>query len=128
MVHRFDCPLCAKPVTAETHMAGTRVKCPHCREEFTVPAASGGAIPPPPTAAPPPPTRLSPSPRRRCAPALEAHGALPGHLARSPPGGALSPTPRAARRTGLPTGPAIVADDGELPTPMHAYAAAGAKA
>ena len=36
--------------------------------------------------------------------------------------------PGVDRRTGLPTGPAVVADDGELPTPMHAYAAAGAKA
>lgn len=130
MVHRFECPLCGKPVTAEEDLLGTRVRCPHCEQEFTARDANGTA---PDTSASPVSTAYVPTIRftftcQRCGSALEGHSGLCKQLGRCPTCGAVFTIPEIDRRTGLPLGPAVVADDGELPTPMHAYAAAGTKA
>ncbi len=65
---------------------------------------------------------------QRCGSALEGHSGLSKQTGRCPTCAAVFVIPDVDRRTGLPTGPAVVADDGQLPTPMHAYAAAGQKA
>lgn len=65
---------------------------------------------------------------QRCGSPLEGRSTISKQLGRCPTCAAVFVVPEVDRRTGLPTGPAVVADDGELPTPMHAYAAAGDKA
>lgn len=65
---------------------------------------------------------------QRCGSALEGHSGLSNQTGRCPTCAAVFVIPEVDQRTGLPTGPAVVADDGQLPTPMHAYAAAGGKA
>jgi len=128
MVQTFDCPICHKPVTADDGLRGSRVRCPHCHDEFTLP---GGGI----AAA----VHLSRSAAmhstlrftftcQRCGSALEGHSGISGQPGRCPTCGVVFTIPAVDRRTGLPLGPAEVAEDGELPTPMHAYAAAGTKA
>jgi Zn finger protein HypA/HybF involved in hydrogenase expression len=65
---------------------------------------------------------------RRCGSALQGNSHISNQHGRCPTCAAVFIVPDVDHRTGLPTGPAIIADDGELPTPVHAYAAAGAKA
>lgn len=64
----------------------------------------------------------------RCGSILEASEDLSGHQGRCPTCGGVFRVPEVDRRTGLARGPAQVADDGQLPTPMHAYATAGVNA
>jgi hypothetical protein len=129
VVHRFACPLCHAPVTADDHLVGVRVKCPHCQRDFIIGAAAETATTDsaPRLAGPGSALRFTFT-CQRCGSALEGHSGLCGQLGRCPTCGAVFKVPLIDRRTGLPTGPAEVADDGELPLPMHAYAAAGAKA
>lgn len=65
---------------------------------------------------------------QRCGCVLEATREMAGHSGRCPTCGAVFTVPEVDPNTGLATGPASVSDDGQLPTPMHAYATAGAKA
>lgn len=65
---------------------------------------------------------------QRCASILEASSNLVRKSGRCPTCGAVFTIPEVDFRTGLATGPAVVKDDGQLPTPMHAYATAGQKA
>lgn len=65
---------------------------------------------------------------RRCGSVLEALGEQSGRHGRCPTCGALFVVPEVDRQTGLAAAPAEVAEDGQLPTPMHAYATAGEKA
>jgi len=65
---------------------------------------------------------------QRCGSPLEGRSSISKQLGRCPTCAAVFVVPDIDPRTGLPSGPAEVADDGELPTPMHAYAAAGEKA
>ncbi|NUQ44790.1 MAG: hypothetical protein HUU22_02015 [Phycisphaerae bacterium] len=124
MTWQFDCPLCRLPVTAEPQWAGTRVRCTHCNGEFIVPNPDER---PAAVAASPPLIRFTFT-CQRCGSALEGNSQVSGKLGRCPTCGAVFRVPQVDPRTGLPTGPAVVEDDGELPTPMHAYAAAGEKA
>lgn len=65
---------------------------------------------------------------QRCASVLEGREELSGRTGRCPTCGAIFVIPQVDTQTGLAAGPARVADDGQLPTPMHAYATAGEKA
>jgi len=65
---------------------------------------------------------------QRCGSILESRGDLCEQQGRCPTCGAVFVIPRVDPRTGLPTSTAAVADDGQLPTPMHAFATAGGKA
>jgi DNA-directed RNA polymerase subunit RPC12/RpoP len=81
-----------------------------------------------------PPTPLAPGRIRfnfscsRCGSILEATSDHSGRNGRCPTCGGLFVVPHADPHTGLARGPAQVTDDGQLPTPMHAYATAGTKA
>ncbi|MEK6642742.1 MAG: DUF4190 domain-containing protein [Planctomycetota bacterium] len=65
---------------------------------------------------------------QRCGSVLEASGDMAARSGRCPTCGAVFTVPDVDPNTGLAAGPATVADDGQLPTPMHAYATAGGKA
>ncbi|MBN2560965.1 MAG: DUF4190 domain-containing protein [Phycisphaerae bacterium] len=129
----MNCPSCRKTVTIADELVGTIVSCPHCAKHFTVPAEGAQAIP---IATPAPsPSRMHPLTMvrftftcQRCDSVLEARSNLCGQPGCCPTCGALFTVPNVDPRTGLATGPAMVADDGQLPTPMHAYATAGGKA
>jgi DNA-directed RNA polymerase subunit RPC12/RpoP len=59
---------------------------------------------------------------------LEATGEQVGRSARCPTCGGVFCVPQVDPRTGVALGAGTVAEDGQLPTPMHAYATAGQKA
>ncbi len=126
----IDCPTCQKAVTASDELVGRVMACPHCSGHFTITGDTRNAV-----------AVAKPSYHptgadgirftftcQRCASILEARSNLSGTLGRCPTCGAVFSIPQVDPRTGLPTGPAVVAADGQLPTPMHAYATAGAKA
>lgn len=130
MTEVIDCPACRKAVTVSDELRGRVMACPHCGRHFTV-GQSGPAVP---VAAPP---SNFPTGRHavrftfsctRCASILEASGEHCGTTGRCPTCGAVFTIPQVDPRTGVPSSSAFVADDGQLPTPMHAYATAGAKA
>ena len=64
----------------------------------------------------------------RCRSVLEARSSQSGQQARCPTCDASFAVPIIDAQTGLAASDADPGDDGELPTPMHAYAAAGDKA
>jgi len=107
-------------------LVDAKLACPHCG------AAIGAADAPLPGVSPIP--AVGPAQMRftfgcqRCGSVLEAFSDLCGRSGRCPTCGAVFTVPSVDARTGLAIGPASVADDGSLPTPVHAYATAGAKA
>jgi Zn finger protein HypA/HybF involved in hydrogenase expression len=125
------CPHCDNSVTVGVQLYGRVMGCPHCAKHFTVADADGQAIP---VAAPMGNFPYSMHAIRftfscmRCASVLEARGDHGGTKGRCPTCGAVFVIPQVDPRTGVPLTAASVADDGQLPTPMHAYATAGAKA
>src|SRR5689334_19576064 len=53
---RFSCPGCGATYTVDDAKGGKTGKCPKCQSQFVIPAAEGGAAPPPlPKSAPPSP-------------------------------------------------------------------------
>ncbi|MCG8408542.1 MAG: DUF4190 domain-containing protein [Phycisphaerales bacterium] len=118
-------------MTANSELIGRVMACPHCANHFTIPQDGAEAVPiatpdynyPAPGAA----IRFTFS-CQRCSSILEARGDLGGKQGRCPTCGAVFVVPRVDPRTGLPLSSAAVEDDGQLPTPMHAYATAGSKA
>ena len=127
----LDCPKCSQPVTVSDDLIGRVMACPHCAAHFTVPAADAQPV----SVA----TPISNFPHSmhmvrftfscmRCASILEGRGDLSGQRGRCPTCGAVFVVPRVDPATGLALDAAQVADDGQLPTPMHAYATAGTKA
>lgn len=64
----------------------------------------------------------------RCGCLLEARASMCGEQARCPTCGGDFIIPQVDPRTGIAVGSAAPFDDGQLPTPMHAYASAGAQA
>ena len=127
----LDCPACRKAVSATLELVGRVMACPHCASHFTIPqeghAAVGVAAPRSnfPTAAGG--IRFTFS-CQRCNSILEARGETSGNEGKCPTCGAVFVIPSVDARTGLSVGQAVVEDDGQLPTPMHAYATAGATA
>ena len=127
----LGCPHCEKDVTVDAQLYGRVMGCPHCGLHFSVNNAESPAIP---VASPLGNFPYSAHSIRftfscaRCASILEARGDHCGTKGRCPTCGAIFTIPEVDPRTGLPAKSAHVADDGQLPTPMHAYATAGAKA
>ena len=112
-------------------LIGRVMACPHCGRHFNLPSRGVSAV----SVASP----ASYSPGRvvrakftfscqRCSSILEARGEMSGERGTCPTCGAVFVIPETDPNTGLPTGPAEVEADGQLPTPMHAYATAGDKA
>lgn len=64
----------------------------------------------------------------RCGCLLEARAHMSGEKAQCPTCGGQFTIPAVDPRTGIALGSANPADDGSLPTPMHAYASAGDRA
>ena len=125
------CPACKKAVTISHELVGVIVACPHCRKHFTVSAeGSSGVLAAGDRAALSSPTAIVRFTFvcQRCDSALEGRSDLCGQPGSCPTCGALFVVPEIDPNTGQAAGPAIVADDGQFPTPMHAYATAGTKA
>lgn len=126
----LDCPACRNAVTATDELVGRVMACPHCSGHFTITPDTRTAVPVAKPSFHPP---LQAAIRftftcQRCSSILEARSDLSGTQGRCPTCGAIFVIPMVDPRTGLPVGPARVEADGQLPTPMHAYATAGAKA
>lgn len=127
----LGCPHCAKSVTVDRQLFGRVMGCPHCGKHFTVNDEDSRAVA---IATPAGNFPYSTHTIRftfscmRCASVLEARGDHCGTKGRCPTCGAIFTIPEVDLRTGLPSNAAMVEDDGQLPTPMHAYATAGAKA
>jgi hypothetical protein len=107
------------------------VACPFCSKHFAIPAEGIKPVSRRPAAAEAPSyattIRFTFS-CQRCQSILEGNSQLSGQIGRCPSCGAVFTVPQVDRKTGLPLGPAHVEDDGQLPTPVHAYATAGDKA
>lgn len=127
----LDCPVCQKSVTITPELIGKVIACPHCAGRFSL-AAEGES--PRVVQSSIASIRASHAPTRftfsctRCGSILEARGDQCGQLGRCPTCGGVFTVPAIDAHTGMAGGPAAVADDGQLPTPMHAYATAGARA
>jgi len=127
----LDCPVCHKPVTMTDELIGRVMACPHCAWHFTLPqrGAAPQCVVAPKSIHPSDPARIRFTfTCQRCSSILEARGDMGGQHGRCPTCGAVFVIPQVDPRTGLPAGPAVVEADGQLPTPMHAYATAGDKA
>ncbi len=128
----LDCPACHLPLSLAPELIGAIVACPHCHEHFILPRE--GATPERIHRKPTEEALASPQSTRftfvcgRCDSPLEARSDLCGQPGRCPTCGALFLVPNLKLGTNRAVGPAIVADDGQLPTPMHAYATAGDRA
>jgi DNA-directed RNA polymerase subunit M/transcription elongation factor TFIIS len=122
---RFFCPSCGKPLTATADHLGARVRCPHCDGEFTV---TGEHIAGASTSMPAIPRRTFRFTCARCRSVLEARTEDAGQQGACPTCAATFVIPAVDPRTGLATGIADPGEDAQNPTPMHAYAAAGARA
>ncbi len=121
----FDCPHCSRRASARLEECGETRECPHCRMPFEVPLRAEA----PGTAAQ---GRLRGRAFRfqcvRCGSILEATSDQSGQRGRCPTCGGTFIVPPVDERTGLAQYNADPGADGENPTPMHAYAAAGSKA
>lgn len=124
------CPSCEQTFTPATPPVDEETTCPHCSRRFNIHLEGKSA---------PSPVRRTPSTRSaqrirftfsctRCSSILEASDDLCGRPGRCPTCGGVFRVPPIDPQTGLAAGAAIVEDDGQLPTPMHAYATAGTKA
>ena len=131
MGYLLDCPACRKSLTITPELVGKMMACPHCACHFSLPAEGEKPFVV---------RRSNPSVRptakmarftfscTRCGSILEARGEQCGQLGRCPTCGGVFTVPMMDPSSGLSAGPAAVADDGQLPTPMHAYATAGTNA
>lgn len=125
------CPSCKQIVAVTEASADGEITCPHCSTTFSEPAPrlSAGRVEPRASGAVPAPRDLRFTfACQRCGSILETRGDLGGKRGRCPTCGAVFAIPNVDPHTGLAKGPAIVQEDGQLPTPMHAYATAGEKA
>lgn len=122
------CLYCNRHVLARPAWVGREVRCPHCSGVLRVPEPAPANIP---VRARQPafgPNRYFNFACGRCKSLLETHTGMCGQAGRCPTCAASFIVPEIDDRTGLPAGEAQVADDGENPTPMHAYAASGSQA
>jgi DNA-directed RNA polymerase subunit M/transcription elongation factor TFIIS len=117
----LNCPGCQGRLSARTNQIGQMVQCPLCHRPFEVQA---------PTAVPSkaPTGRLFHFQCLRCGSILEARSGQGGHSGKCPTCAAVFTVPEMDPQTGLARANADPGDDGENPTPVHAYAAAGTMA
>jgi len=123
------CPHCSQQAMVRLEDSGNVMGCPHCGMPFRVPLPEGSA------AAPPTATQGFGGSGirfqfqcRRCASLLEGDSSQSGQQGMCPTCGGVFGVPYVDASTGLALGQADPGDDGENPTPMHAYACAGDKA
>ncbi|HVP12342.1 MAG TPA: DUF4190 domain-containing protein [Phycisphaerae bacterium] len=127
----LNCPSCQKAVTIDRDLVGKLVTCPHCSSFFNVATPPLGGVP---IAIAASPEKGASNMRRftfccqRCGSILEGLGEQCGQPGRCPTCGAVFVVPAVDPRTGSAAAVAVVADDGQFPTPMHAYATAGDRA
>lgn len=118
-------------MTISPELVGAIVACPHCQKHFAVSEEGTPAVliadDQPQSSMPVAIVRFTFT-CQRCDSVLEGRSDLSGQPGSCPTCGALFVVPEVDPATGRAQGPAIVADDGQLPTPMHAYATAGIKA
>jgi predicted RNA-binding Zn-ribbon protein involved in translation (DUF1610 family) len=118
---KFKCPHCTAWLSACWHELDQAVECPLCRQPFQPPTPMSSV----PTSAGPQLGRSFQFQCLRCGSVLEASSSQSGLNGKCPSCGALFLVPAMDERTGLAVGNADPGDDGELPAPVHAYAAAG---
>jgi len=146
LIYELSCPQCQRTVSADGSYIGRLVKCPHCQGQFRLPAPlqetppSTGQVESPPHApssvqGPLPPFHdASPTGYRfhfacvRCGSVLEANTTISGRQGRCPTCAAEFTVPAFNPSTGAVGKPVLLVPDEQDPTPMHAYAAAGARA
>jgi len=134
MAVKVICPSCQAAFERRAASGdGDEAICPHCDRRFHV-ELEGYTVAEPlarPAAQPrytmPVGIRFSFS-CERCGSILEGNDAMSGQKGRCPTCGGVFTIPRVDRHTGLAAERAEILDDGQLPTPMHAYATAGSKA
>jgi len=154
VLYELPCPLCHEAVSADTDFAGQWVRCPHCQGQFqlspppdpppppsmeTVPGPLPGAVPPltsVPAGAQAPPPVPTPVPVLhryrftcpRCESVLEAHTGQTGGLGKCPTCATEFVVPSFDPKTGQVGEVVCVSGEAQDPTPVHAYAADGARA
>jgi hypothetical protein len=115
----LHCPACGGRVSAIAAQLGVTVECPLCHKPFTIPESAA------PTPEHTPTGRLFHFQCLRCGSILEARSSQGGQAGKCPTCAAVFVVPVMDPRTGLAQTNADPGDDGENPTPVHAYAAAG---
>ncbi len=116
------CPHCGKGISIPWAMLGSSVQCPHCHGPFVA------------SSTPNDPRNVSVLERRyhfqclRCGSVLEARLSQAGQSGKCPTCGAMFRIPLVDPQTGLASNNADPGSDGQDPTPLHAYAAAGTEA
>lgn len=121
-IMELACPACGGRVSARWEQIGDPVECPLCRQRFEVP-------PPEPEVPPSAPVgRIFHFQCLRCGSVLEARSGQSGRSGKCPTCAAVFTVPAMDPRTGLARTNADPGSDGENPTPVHAYAAAGGMA
>lgn len=127
MARTIKCPACELIIPPETVAGSARPECPQCGQPLVPPG-----VPPVSTYWQPPPSKGSgirfTFACSRCGSILEASDQQAGKSGRCPTCGGVFTVPPVDSRTGLAGARGLVAEDGSLPTPMHAYASAGTKA
>lgn len=129
MAVKIVCPSCQGSFELRGDHRGEETTCPLCDRRFHIElegSLSAKPVPPPPVSAVGR-IRFTFS-CARCSSILEAHDGICGQKGRCPTCGGVFTVPQVDRHTGIALESALIADDGQLPTPMHAYATAGAKA
>lgn len=122
------CPHCRRHVSVPVERSDGVVSCPFCEQSMSThgldprDGSVGRAVAP---SARPRPFAFQ---CMRCGSVLEGRTDHCGRQARCPTCEAVLTVPQVDPRSGLPVNNADPGDDGELPTPVHAYAAAGRKA
>jgi ribosomal protein L37E len=126
MAHEFACPACGQTVSAAIELIGRSAACPFCTKTFVIPKPGQPAGPSRPIFVVG--DRAFTFVCQRCNSILEGRTALCSQRGRCPTCGAEFTIPQVDPHTGSATGPATVEEDGQLPTPVHAYASAGDRA
>jgi DNA-directed RNA polymerase subunit RPC12/RpoP len=145
MIYELSCPHCQRMVSADGNHVGRLVRCPHCQGQFLLPAprqeAPAGEEPVGPASVPAgAQTPLTPSGPAgpplyrfhfacsRCGSVLEGNTGQSRRTGQCPTCAAEFVVPDLDTATGAVGKPVLLNPETPLPTPMHAYAAAGARA
>lgn len=153
MIYELPCPHCSKLVSASDDVVGLRVRCPHCQGEFVTPEpkrstletpvaqeaaqVTNQAVAAPPMSAPATatsvPTATMPHARFHfhcplCDSVLEATTEMSGRNGTCPSCATILRIPALDTDTGRLSEIRVLHGDVQDPTPVHAYAAAGALA
>lgn len=128
MPDALACPHCDMPIEGADDVGDSLTACPHCHGPLTPLSAAHAPTPLPPSNSRPTADIRFTFACERCASILEATSIQCNHVGRCPTCGATFTIPAIDPHSAVPLNKPRPADDGQLPTPMHAYAAAGARA